>query len=227
MYFTDTPALNRCEAMMKQTPLSHQRGSGRKQRPLHYTKKDCDCRYCLYHQKKKGCTVSECPVLDIRLNCGTASFYEAVTAAFRNTEHSAFRRRLDQYIKKDGGSMIYENGWHKRSFKTELHKLRKPDRKRLAVLYLLTAGDALWRKVNGALKNGQIDFEAVHLGGVDPDSYALWKAAKEIRTGKKQISLCELANKENISDRAFRLITQAMTIARFGAYALNGMEELR
>ena len=117
--------------------------------------------------------------------------------------------------------MIFDHGWHKHLCETELQKLRKPDRKRLAVFYLLTADDALWRKAKGALKNGTMEFGAIHLGGVNPDSYALWKAAKEIRTGEKQISLCELANKEDISDRAFRLIVQAVTIARFGEAVLN------
>lgn len=123
--------------------------------------------------------------------------------------------------------MIYENGWHKHLFETERQKLRKPDGKRLAVLYLLTADDTLWRKAKGALKNGRVDFAAVHLGGVDSDSYAIWKAVKEIQTGEKQISLCEMASKEDISDRAFRLIVQAVTVARFGAATLTETEVSR
>ena len=224
MYFTDTPSLKRCEAMMKQPPVSRQRGGGKNHSPFRYTKKDCDCHLCLYWQNKKGCTVAVCPVLDIRLNCGAASFTEAVTATFRKVDHFAFRDRLDKYIKKDGGSMIYENAWHKRLFDTERQILRKPDGKRLAVLYLLTADEALWRKTKGALKNGWLDFASISLGGVDSDSYALWKAVKEIQTGEKQISLCELASKEDISDRAFRLIVQANTIARFGMLVLSEAE---
>lgn len=52
MYFTDTPSLNSVEAIMKRPPGQRQRGGGRKRRSYSYTKKDCDCRLCLYHRKK-------------------------------------------------------------------------------------------------------------------------------------------------------------------------------
>ena len=58
--------------------------------------------------------------------------------------------------------------------------------------------------------NGRIDLKGVHLGDVSTDSYALWKAVKELQTGEKQISLCELADNGIISDNAFRLIVQAV-----------------
>ena len=66
MYFTDTPSLNSMEAMMKKAPHTTQRGGGRNRSPYRYTKKDCDCRLCLYYRKKEGCTATVCPVLDIR-----------------------------------------------------------------------------------------------------------------------------------------------------------------
>lgn len=120
--------------------------------------------------------------------------------------------------------MIYSSDRHKCRVETERLKLRKSDGKRLAILYLLTADDVLWRKAKGELKNGRIDFPSVHLGAVPTDSYALWKAVKEIQIGEQQISLCELARKEDISDNTFRLIVQAMTIVRFGAAVLNEKE---
>ena len=67
MYFTDTPALNSIEAIMKKLPYGTQKGGGRFRSPYKYTKKDCDCRLCLYHRKKGGCSLPVCPVLDIRL----------------------------------------------------------------------------------------------------------------------------------------------------------------
>lgn len=52
--------------------------------------------------------------------------------------------------------------------------------------------------------SGKIKLENVRLGDIATDGYALWKAAKELQTGEKQISLCELSDREAISDRAFR-----------------------
>ena len=69
--------------------------------------------------------------------------------------------------------------------------------------------------------NGKIDFTGVHLGDVSTDCYALWKAVKELQTGEKQISLCELADSGIVSDNAFRLIVQAVTIARYGTAILT------
>lgn len=92
-------------------------------------------------------------------------------------------------------------------------------------MYLLTADKALWQKTKPFLtSNGRIDLKGVHLGDVSTDSYALWKAVKELQTGEKQISLCELADSGIVSDNAFRLIVQAVTIAHFGAAAFNNTE---
>ena len=91
MYFTNTPSLNSMEAIMIRPPGSVQRGGGKNRSPYKYTKKDCDCRFCLYYRKKNGCTVPVCPVLDIRLSCGAASFrifgggtYPVSKTAFKN-----------------------------------------------------------------------------------------------------------------------------------------------
>lgn len=75
MYFTNTPSLNSMEAIMQRPPGGNQRGGGRIRRAYQFNKADCDCRLCLYHRKKKGCSMEICPVLDARLTCGAASFY--------------------------------------------------------------------------------------------------------------------------------------------------------
>ena len=121
--------------------------------------------------------------------------------------------------------MIFQSNRHKQTFETERLHLRKPTKKALAVLYLLTADKGLWQKTKPFLtSNGRIDLKGVHLEEVSTDSYALWKAVKELQTGEKQISLCELADSNIVSDHAFRLIVQAVTIAHFGAVIFNNTE---
>ena len=66
MYFTDTPTLNSIEAIMKKLPYGIQKGGGRFRGPYKDTKKDCDCRLCLYYRKKTGCTE------DIYVPCWTS-----------------------------------------------------------------------------------------------------------------------------------------------------------
>ena len=145
MYFTDTPSLNSMEAMMIRPPCGVQRGGGKNQSPYKYTKKDCDCKFCLYYRKKDGCTAPVCPVLDIRLSCSAASFCEAVKSAFSEVEHIPFQRRLSKiYQRKDDGAMIFQNSNHQRIFEIEKPNLYKPSNRSLAALYLLTADYPLW-----------------------------------------------------------------------------------
>ena len=93
MYFTNTPALNSMEAIMKKLPYGTQKGGGRFRRLYQYTKKDCDCRLCLYYRKKNGCTLALCPVLDIRLGCGAATIGDAVKAVFKDAQNTAWHSR--------------------------------------------------------------------------------------------------------------------------------------
>ena len=225
MYFTDTPSLNSMEAIMKKLPCGSQKGGGRIRSPYKYTGKDCDCRLCLYY-RKNGCALTLCPVLDVRLSCRAASIGEAAKAVFKDAKNTAFQKRLSQiYNRKDDADMIFQSNRHKQIFEAERLNLRKPGKKALAVLYLLTADKALWQKTKPFLTdNGKVDLKGVHLGAISTDGYALWKAAKEIQTGEKQISLYELADNGVVSDKAFRLIVKAVTIARYGTAILNNTE---
>lgn len=145
MYFTNTPALNSMEAIMKKLPYGTQKGGGRFRRLYQYTKKDCDCRLCLYYRKKNGCILTLCPVLEIRLGCGAASISDAVKAVFKDAQNTAFQKRLSQiYHRKDDAEMIFQNNRHKQIFEAERLSMRKPGKKTLAVLYLLTADHMLF-----------------------------------------------------------------------------------
>lgn len=120
MYFTNTPALNSMEAIMKKLPYGTQKGGGRFRRLYQYTKKDCDCRLCLYYRKKNGCALALCPVLDIRLGCGAATIGDAVKAVFKDAQNTAFQKRLSQiYHRKDDAEMIFQNNRHKQIFEAE------------------------------------------------------------------------------------------------------------
>lgn len=130
MYFTNTPTLNSIEAIMKKLPYGTQKGGGRFRSPYKYTKKDCDCRLCLYYRKKTGCTLALCPVLDIRFGCGVVSIGEAVKAVFKDAKNAAFQKRLSQiYNRKEDATMIFQNNRHKQIFETERLNLRKPSKK--------------------------------------------------------------------------------------------------
>ena len=226
MYFTVTPSLNSVEAIMKRPPGVSQRGGGKNRSPYRYTKDDCDCRLCLHYRKKNGCTAEICPVLDIRLGCGGASLSEAVKSAFAGARHIPFQRRLSKlYDRKDVEHMIFQSNRHKQIFEAGRLNLHRASNQALAALYLLTTDHTLWiRTKRHIASSGKVELKSVHLGDISTDGYALWKAVKELQTGERQVSLCELSDGAVISDRVFRLIVQAVAIARFGAAVLNGSE---
>lgn len=121
--------------------------------------------------------------------------------------------------------MIFQNETHKRIFEAQRLSLHKQSNQALAALYLLTADHTLWIKTKRYIdRNGKLDLQSVQLGDISTDGYALWKAVKELQTGERQISLCELSDSDVISDRAFRLIVQATAISRFGAAVLKESE---
>ena len=117
--------------------------------------------------------------------------------------------------------MPYRNTLHRKIFETEMLNLRSPDNKTIAALYLLTADHTLWSEARRHIQSGRIDLKNMHIGPASPDSYA----AREFETGKKQITLGELADREMVSDKAFRLIVQAAATARFGKAVLKETEE--
>ena len=145
MYFTNTPALNSMEAIMKKLPYGTQKGGERYRSPYKYTKENCDCRFCLSYRKETGCTLTLCPVLDVRLSCGAAPIGEAVKAVFKDAKNTAFQKRLSQiYNRKDDADMIFQSNRHRQIFEAERLSMRKPGKKTLAVLYLLTADHMLF-----------------------------------------------------------------------------------
>lgn len=69
--------------------------------------------------------------------------------------------------------------------------------------------------------SGKVGLQSVCFEDISIDGYAIWKAVKELQTGEKQIFLSELSDRDGISDRSFRLIVQAVAIARLGIGVLR------
>src|SRR5699024_12689213 len=62
------------------------------------------------------------------------------------TRRSSDLRLSQIYHRKDDAKMIFQNNRHKQIFEAERLSMRKPGKKTLAVLYLLTADHTLWIK---------------------------------------------------------------------------------
>ena len=94
-----------------------------------------------------------------------------------------------------------------------------------AAMYLLTANETLyWRMANCFCRSG-LDFSFAILRGISPHNYALYRAAVGLCTERRGVTLLEMADRELVDDDAFRLIINAMLIARYGIAAMKLKKE--
>lgn len=93
MIFSDSPSQKAIERMMTQVKGFPPRGSGvMVLRRFEYTAEMCDCRLCLYYNRKKKCTVSQCPCIEERIVAGAAGRSEVMT---ETTRHSLPRSTIE------------------------------------------------------------------------------------------------------------------------------------
>jgi len=65
MIFSDSSSQRSLKLMMTQVKGFPSRGSGvTVLRRFEHTAEMCDCRLCVYYNKKKKCTVSQCPCIE-------------------------------------------------------------------------------------------------------------------------------------------------------------------
>lgn len=94
-----------------------------------------------------------------------------------------------------------------------------------AAMYLLTANEIIyWRMANCFCHDG-IDFRYAILRGISTYNYALYRAALALTTDRQGVTVSELDDTELIEDEVFRLIINAMLIARYGLTAMKLTKE--
>ena len=69
--------------------------------------------------------------------------------------------------------------------------------------------------------NDGFDFQSVQLGGIEPELYSVYQAAKAIAVGCCNITLADLASPELVTDEVFQLIVCALLLAKYGDAILN------
>lgn len=190
-------------------------------RKFTYTAEDVDCRLCTEVVGRKGCRQDICPYLPERIEAGVISYGEALLSLIPST--SSIRNRLPGLIHSFPGS-LWADQKHKTRMKVFNNRLGfikiRNTPSYYAVLYLLTSNDALYRRTANCFHHGGIDFSYAVLRGISPHNYALLYAAKGLRH-EKGVTESELADPEVIDEEAFRLIMNALLIAKYGTAAFH------
>ncbi|MCI8388375.1 MAG: hypothetical protein HFE63_07945 [Clostridiales bacterium] len=117
--------------------------------------------------------------------------------------------------------MKFKNAIHEKIFHRTIDKRQCSDYALLASLYLLTVDKALWQTMQEQLVSGKLSFDHVNLRDIGEFGYTLYCAAKDISTGSKHLSVCDLADKDLISPQLFELICNDMLICRYGIVILE------
>ena len=112
--------------------------------------------------------------------------------------------------------MEFRNEKHKAAF-TEAIKKVKPSTKTMAsALYLLTADNGLWRSVKRQMNGAQFPLYRIHPRNITEDGYTLFCCAKDMLYGTAYLTANDLADRELISPKIYKLILGAMMIRRYG-----------
>lgn len=225
MIFSDSPSQKPLERMMTQVNCHSPRGSG--VIVLHrfeYTAEMCDCRLCLYYNRKK-CTVSQCPCIEERIVAGAANRSEVMTETMKNIHNTAFHRRLDQFIRESEElPMNFRNEKHRLAFTEAIRKLDKKNFALMSAAYLLTAEHKLWMQIRNFVERNEIKFDNFKPKGSTENGYTLLCCAKDLYLGTKHITISDLADTELVAPRMFALVCNAMAIRRFGLGAIQYKE---
>lgn len=182
MIFSDSPSQKALERMMTQVKGFPPRGSGViVLRRFEYTAGMCDCRLCLYYNRKKKCTVSQCPCIEERIVAGAAGRSEVMAETMKDIHNAAFRKRLIQFIRESEElPMNFRNEKHRLAFDEAIRKLNKKNFALMSALYLLTAEHKLWMQIRNFVERNEIKFDRFKPKDSTENGYTLLCCAKDL-----------------------------------------------
>lgn len=138
-----------------------------------------------------------------------------MASPFRNP---LFERRIQNDMLKESEEkeMIYKSHIHRRVFKQAVRERKTNDRIFLAVLFILTANHTFWNRIKHQVTIDAIHFERFPVHNCTTEEYTIFRCAQDLYTGTRHITVADLADAEIVSKELFRVICNAMTIARYG-----------
>lgn len=118
--------------------------------------------------------------------------------------------------------MYFKNEAHKTAFVRAAKKANVKDRRLMCKLYLLTADRALWRAAKRERIGGKYPLGRIRLACVTESSYTLLCCAKDLTLGTDHITAADLADREVISPKLYKIIETAISIRRYGLIETTG-----
>lgn len=185
-------------------------------RKFTYSAEDVDCKLCTEYARKTGCPHAVCPFLTERIEAGVVSYQSAVNALIPT--NSSIRKRLPKLFQEYPG-FLWADIQHKSRMELFNHRMgfnkSRNTPSYYAAMFLLTSNNAIFLGAGNCFYRSGIDFGFATLDGTSVHNQALFQAAKGLRNAGG-ITESELADPGQIDDEAFRLIINALLIAKYG-----------
>ena len=177
------------------------------------------CDGCVAKVTSRG-NPNDCFCFKEKLEADEIEYQDLIKDCFERLRNYALKDRLKLLSNSFAGKFFSDHS-HKERFYRVHHEQdidiwdRSPSY--LAVIFLLTADEVLWDISKHAVCLNGFDFSHIHLRQISTEGYALYQTAKTIWSGKEYIRISEIADRELIDDRAFKIIINASLIAKYGA----------
>ena len=169
---------------------------------------DDSCKNCGYNDLKFKVNVDKKRYKDLIMDC------------FGKIKSNSLRERLKELSKNFKGE-VFLNYQHKERFYIYLQNqdldIHNISARFIAVLFLLTADDGLWRVSKHLIKLDGFNLKEICLRDIGTNGYALYQTVKTISSGKECIKINELADRDLIEDMTFKAIINSSLINRYGA----------
>ncbi len=196
------------------------RGGGHRKIEYEYTKKDCDCRYCL-HYKYKRCRVPKCAVLKERIICRAATYNEILNALSIDATDNRIKYRIQDYMEEKYMKKIqFGSESHKKRFESQFEKINKKNKALVAAVYLLSIDKEVWRQCWSNIQFNNIRIEEKKISSSGKNGYLYFCAAKDLFYGTKRVSIGEITDRDIVSEKAFALLMNAIAIKQYGFNAV-------
>jgi len=219
-YFMYGTSLGGIEQLMMLAPNFPQRGSGIVINNHFNCKGGIEiCNGCVAKVESRGIP-NDCFCFKEKLEADEIEYTDLIRDCFGKIKNYSLKDRLKLLSSRFTGQLFLNHN-HKERF---YHLIQKQDidiengsPSYLAVIFLLTADEVLWNISEHSVCLNGFDFSQIHLRQISTEGYALYQTAKTISTGKEYIRISEIADKELIDDKAFKIIINASLIAKYGA----------
>lgn len=114
---------------------------------------------------------------------------------------------------------MYNSKRHQEIFEKAIIKKNENNYALLAVIYLFTSDNELWKVTKDHVKKNKIEFENIKLNAIYSKGYILYCVAKDLYLKTGHVTISDITNKHLVDPKLYEVICNGMAIRRFGRNA--------